>query len=78
MTNGERARARLVQTAAEIFPHIVKEDRSGSVSFGQRVAPVRQLAAAVQQGIADRLENCDRARWFLKVKRPGSRFARFG
>ena len=49
----------LIQTAGEIFVHIVKENGSGGVSVGQRVAGVWELAAAVEQGIANGLEDFD-------------------
>lgn len=49
----------LSQAAGEILPHIVEEDRCGCVPIGQGFAGVRQLAAAVEQGVAERLEDGD-------------------
>jgi len=46
----------LFQAACEILSNIVKEDRSRCVSDWQRLAGVRQLAAAVEQGISDGLK----------------------
>ena len=55
----ERVATGLSQTTCEVFAHEVKEDRSRCVSFGQWAAGMRQLTAAVEQGIADSLEDCD-------------------
>ena len=53
----QMAGLRLVQAACEIFSHVMEEDRRGCLSFGQRFAGVRQLAATVEQGIADGLKH---------------------
>ena len=49
----------LFQAAPKILPHKMEEDGSGGLSPGQGVAGVRDLAAAVEQRIADRLEDGD-------------------